>query len=141
MLRFLLAFFWELFDDWDLVQLCEFQIINNLVDVIHIYKKIFGNSDKADDKKLVALYKIFSPAHLLKLPFANDSNQLDKAFYAELLHIIGLEETSTYFAIRKFCSWDSKYGNNCSSRCTIKDKNRYTGGNKEEQVVETFTKK
>jgi adenine-specific DNA-methyltransferase len=30
---------------------------------------------------------------LLKLPFANDSNSLDKAFYSELLHIIGLTET------------------------------------------------
>ncbi len=29
---------------------------------------------------------------LLKLPFTNDSNSLDKGFYAELLHIIGLEE-------------------------------------------------
>jgi adenine-specific DNA-methyltransferase len=56
------------------------------------YKKVISNTDKADDKKLVALYKILSPAHLLKLPFANDSNSLDKGFYAELLHIIGLEE-------------------------------------------------
>ena len=38
------------------------------------------------------LYKILSPVHLLKLPFANDSNSLDKNFYDELLHIIGLEE-------------------------------------------------
>jgi Alw26I/Eco31I/Esp3I family type II restriction m6 adenine DNA methyltransferase len=30
---------------------------------------------------------------LLKLPFANDSNSLDKTFYTELLHIIGLTET------------------------------------------------
>jgi hypothetical protein len=34
-----------------------------------------------------------SPEHLLKLPFTNDSNSLDKAFYTELLHIIGLTET------------------------------------------------
>jgi len=40
----------------------------------------------------VPLYKILSPVHLLKLPFANDSNSLDKNFYDELLHIIGLEE-------------------------------------------------
>ena len=31
--------------------------------------------------------------HLLKLPFTNDSNSLDKRFYSELLHIIGLTET------------------------------------------------
>ncbi|MCK4813602.1 MAG: Eco57I restriction-modification methylase domain-containing protein, partial [Candidatus Marinimicrobia bacterium] len=30
--------------------------------------------------------------HLLKLPFANDSNSLDKRFYSELLHLIGLRE-------------------------------------------------
>ena len=29
----------------------------------------------------------------MKLPFANDSNSLDKRFYSELLHIIGLTET------------------------------------------------
>jgi hypothetical protein len=54
---------------------------------------IIKNADKEDDNKLIALYKIFSPEHLLKLPFANDSNNLDKTFYNELLHIIGLEET------------------------------------------------
>jgi hypothetical protein len=31
--------------------------------------------------------------NLLKLPFTNDSNTLDKGFYSELLHIIGLVET------------------------------------------------
>ncbi len=56
------------------------------------YQKSAANTDPADDKKLVPLYKILSPVHLLKLPFANDSNSLDKNFYDELLHIIGLEE-------------------------------------------------
>jgi len=51
------------------------------------------NEDKKDDTKLIALFKLLSPEHLLKLPFANDSNSLDKAFYLELLHIIGLNET------------------------------------------------
>ncbi len=45
-----------------------------------------------DEKKLIPLYKIFSPIYLLKQPFTNDSNSLDKSFYNELLHIIGLEE-------------------------------------------------
>ncbi len=49
--------------------------------------------EAANDKELIALYKIFSPYHLLKKPFEQDSNQLDKNFYTELLHIIGLEET------------------------------------------------
>lgn len=57
------------------------------------YEKPLRNDDKNDDTKLVSLYKLFSPEHLLKLPFANDSNSLDKRFYAELLHIIGLTET------------------------------------------------
>jgi hypothetical protein len=51
------------------------------------------NEDKKDDSKLIALFKLLSPEHLLKLPFANDSNSLDKSFYTELLHIIGLTET------------------------------------------------
>ena len=45
-----------------------------------------------NDEKLIGLYKIFSPVHLLKLPFQNDSNSLNKNFYSELLHIMGLEE-------------------------------------------------
>lgn len=56
------------------------------------YQKPLRNKDKADDKKLIALFKLLSPEHLLKLPFANDSNSLDKRFYSELLHIIGLTE-------------------------------------------------
>jgi len=57
------------------------------------YDKPLRNDDKKDDSKLIALYKLLSPEHLLKLPFTNDSNSLDKAFYSELLHIIGLTET------------------------------------------------
>lgn len=57
------------------------------------YDKILRNSDKLDDTKLIVLYKLLSPEHLLKLSFANDSNSLDKNFYNELLHLIGLTET------------------------------------------------
>lgn len=57
------------------------------------YSKPLRNNDKKDDAKLIALFKLLSPEHLLKLPFANDSNSLDKRFYSELLHIIGLTET------------------------------------------------
>ncbi|CAG1004795.1 Type IIS restriction enzyme Eco57I [Methylophilaceae bacterium] len=52
----------------------------------------FDLREKRTDKALIALLKIFSPEHLLKLPFANDSNSLNKDFYSELLHIIGLFE-------------------------------------------------
>lgn len=57
------------------------------------YERPLRNQDPTDDKKLAPLFKALSPTHLLKLPFANDSNSLDKRFYNELLHIIGLEET------------------------------------------------
>jgi len=59
---------------------------------LHEYENIIKNEDKTDDSKLIQLYKILSPQHLLKLPFANDSNTLNKDFYNELLHIIGLCE-------------------------------------------------
>lgn len=57
------------------------------------YAKYALNDDPKDDHKLIGLYKILSPAHLLRLPFANDSNSLNKDFYYELLHLIGLAET------------------------------------------------
>ena len=60
---------------------------------IREYDKPLRNDDRKDDNKLIALFKLLSPEHLLKLPFANDSNSLDKRFYGELLHIIGLIET------------------------------------------------
>jgi len=60
---------------------------------IQDFQKPLRNTDKADDNSLIALFKLFSPEHLLKLPFTNDSNSLDKRFYSELLHIIGLTET------------------------------------------------
>lgn len=60
---------------------------------IRSYDKPLRNTDKKDEAKLIALFKLLSPEHLLKLPFANDSNSLDKRFYSELLHIIGLTET------------------------------------------------
>ena len=60
---------------------------------IQDFQKPLRNADKADDNALIALFKLLSPEHLLKLPFINDSNSLDKRFYSELLHIIGLTET------------------------------------------------
>ena len=57
------------------------------------FQNIVENENTEDDNALIPLYKILSPQHLLKLPFLNDSNTLDKGFYTELLHIIGLTET------------------------------------------------
>jgi len=59
---------------------------------LRTYEKELRNKDTADDKKLIELQKLLSEFHLLKVPFANDSNKLDKRFYSELLHIIGLTE-------------------------------------------------
>jgi adenine-specific DNA-methyltransferase len=60
---------------------------------IREYEKPLRNDNPKDDNKHISLFKLLSPEHLLKLPFANDSNSLDKRFYGELLHIIGLSET------------------------------------------------
>ena len=59
---------------------------------IRKYETILRNENKEDDKSLIALQKLLSPNHLLKIPFTNDSNSLNEKFYKELLHIIGLEE-------------------------------------------------
>jgi adenine-specific DNA-methyltransferase len=74
------------------IDLVKEQLVYTYFD-IRPYEKPLRNSDKQDDNQLIALYKLLSPEHLLKLPFANDSNTLDKRFYSELLHIIGLTET------------------------------------------------
>ncbi|MDR0688601.1 MAG: class I SAM-dependent DNA methyltransferase [Prevotellaceae bacterium] len=59
---------------------------------IRDYEETLRSAGKEGDQKLADLHKFLSPVHLLKLPFAPDRNQLNKEFYAELLHIIGLEE-------------------------------------------------
>jgi adenine-specific DNA-methyltransferase len=59
---------------------------------IREYDTILRNNKKEDDRELIALFKILSPQHLLKIATPNDNNSLDERFYKELLHIIGLEE-------------------------------------------------
>ena len=73
--------------------------IDNNIDVLEAtyfdlkdYKKYINSTNVEDLENLISLYKILSPEHLLKKPFANDSNTLNKEFYNELLYIIGLEE-------------------------------------------------
>ncbi|QKZ14396.1 class I SAM-dependent DNA methyltransferase [Spirosoma sp. KUDC1026] len=56
------------------------------------YQANVADQDKVNDKALLSLFKVLSPTHLLKLPAATDSNRLNPKFYAELLHLIGLEE-------------------------------------------------
>jgi hypothetical protein len=43
-------------------------------------------------EEIVSFIKYFSPFNILKEDYSNDSNSLNKNFYFELLHILGLEE-------------------------------------------------
>jgi len=56
------------------------------------YENVIRNNNKEEDNKLINLYKILSPNHLLKKSFINDSNTLNDNFYFELLYIMGLTE-------------------------------------------------
>ncbi len=67
-------------------------IENENIVVTKVTPAEFYRHSERSEESLIPLYKIFSPEHLLCKPFANDSNSLDKNFYEELLHIIGLEE-------------------------------------------------
>jgi len=53
----------------------------------------FYLKDQQTNTQLKYIYKLLSPTHLLKLYSEDDSNTLNKNFYYELLHIMGLEET------------------------------------------------
>jgi hypothetical protein len=44
------------------------------------------------ETEAVAVYKLLSPAYLLRTESIHDSNTLNREFYNELLHILGLEE-------------------------------------------------
>jgi adenine-specific DNA-methyltransferase len=44
------------------------------------------------ERGMLWLSKLFSAPHLLKEPFAQDANTLNRAFYEELLYLMGLEE-------------------------------------------------
>lgn len=67
----------------DFIASCDIPVVHfSLADIIN------------DEKKKLSLCKFLSPETLLAKPFANDSNTLDRNFYAELLHIIGLEEVN-----------------------------------------------
>ncbi|MBM2815363.1 MAG: type restriction endonuclease [Ignavibacteria bacterium] len=86
------------------------KILPEIEDDIHcIYfnikeKEQYLKTDSPENiKEIKALYKIFSPVFLLKLPYSNDSNSLNEKFYKELLYIIGLEEVKegNKFIIRR----------------------------------------
>lgn len=66
------------------------------VDMFALYESVKDcaeiNETLPNLPQIIDIYKLFSPQHLLKLAFSNDSNSLNKAFYNEFLHIIGLTE-------------------------------------------------
>lgn len=84
----------------DFLKSCDINVVHFRLDVIaneakqsntvcHPERSVSGVEGS---KKLLSLYKFLSPETFLAKPFANDSNSLDRNFYAELLYIIGLEE-------------------------------------------------
>lgn len=58
------------------------------------YKDKLNNDTVITSRKFISIYKLLSPTHLLKLPFQNDHNVLNRAFYNELLYIMGVEEVT-----------------------------------------------
>ena len=65
------------------------------------FSKEITNSDIVSKPRFKALYKLFSPIHLQKLPFSEDHNTLNKKFYTELLYIMGLEERGDKHQIQR----------------------------------------
>ena len=59
---------------------------------LHKFQEQIDNDEIIGKRNFIALYKFLSPVHLLRVPYAFDHNKLDKAFYNELLYIMGVEE-------------------------------------------------
>jgi Alw26I/Eco31I/Esp3I family type II restriction m6 adenine DNA methyltransferase len=70
--------------------------IKKHISFVHInlndYEQQIRNPNNDEDDKLINLYKMLSPQHLLRRPFSNDNNSLNNNFYFELLYILGLYE-------------------------------------------------
>ncbi|MCF7794604.1 MAG: Eco57I restriction-modification methylase domain-containing protein [Candidatus Cloacimonetes bacterium] len=63
------------------------------IETIHFELNDFVNfSNKSNKSKIKHIYQILSPRFLLKETVLQDSNELNKNFYNELLYIMGLEE-------------------------------------------------
>jgi len=58
------------------------------------YKGKLDDDAILTSRKFISIYKLLSPTHLLKLPFQNDHNALNRGFYNELLYIMGVEEVT-----------------------------------------------
>jgi len=58
------------------------------------YKGKLDDDAILTSRKFISIYKLLSPTHLLKLPFQNDHNALNRGFYNELLYIMGVVEVT-----------------------------------------------
>jgi adenine-specific DNA-methyltransferase len=80
--------------DWFYSEVAKPFVENEIESLTAVYFNLQEfTSNETDNEKLSILFKLLSPQHLLKQPFANDSNILNRDFYLELLYILGLEET------------------------------------------------
>ncbi len=101
--------------DWFYSEIAKPFVENSEETIVCTYFQLCQSSEtlaKLSDQQIIEIYKIFSPEHLLKLPFRNDSNSLNREFYNELLHIIGLQETkvNNIRKIERLYDKDRNYG-------------------------------
>ena len=90
------------------------------------YFNIFDFKDlDVNDNRLINLAKLFSPQHLLKKSFVNDSNSLNNDFYNELLYIMGLEETANKKIERKKAKHRTPGSLIENTITVLKNKNKY----------------
>ncbi len=68
---------------------------------LRTFKKDVSSADIVSKPRFKALFKLFSPTHLQKLPFSADHNSLNRNFYTELLYIMGLEERGDKHQIQR----------------------------------------
>ena len=110
----------------------------NLKDIEKILDKT--ELDENEEETIINLFKILSPEHLLKLPFANDSNTLNKEFYNELLHILGLEETkdNTKKIIERKKAKDRNEGSLIENTITVLKRTKYFGYNTDEDTQQKY---
>ena len=78
---------------------------------LRTFKKDVSSAEIITKPRFKALFKLFSPTHLQKLPFSADHNSLNRNFYTELLYIMGLEDRGDKHQIQRL---DSKQRQNYS---------------------------
>ena len=123
------------------------QVVDQLTFTWFDIRKYKIHLESGNDKRLIELFKFFSPEHLLKKRFQSDSNSLNTKFYSELLYIIGLEEVEEKDSHKRIITRRNKNERHQASilenainildseDCLDDVKNRFSyGGNREEQL-------